>query len=396
MTKQQLREEALKLHEECRGKITTVSTCSVNNSTDLSLAYTPGVAEPCKDIEKDPDLAYRYTMKGNMCAVITDGSAVLGLGNIGGLAGLPVMEGKCVLFKEFGGVNAFPICLDTQDPDEVVKTCINIAPAFGGINLEDISAPHCFEVERRLKEALDIPVFHDDQHGTAVIVTAGLMNACKLTGKKFSELTVAVNGIGAAGTAIAKMILNMGVKEMFLVDSKGIIYPGRGTGMNWSKDEMAAVTNHEGRKGGLKEALVGADVFIGVSKADILTPELIKLMNKDPIVFALANPNPECDPAIAKEAGVAVMGTGRSDYPNQVNNVLAFPGIFRGTFDVRASAITENMKIAAAKAIASLVSDEELSAEYILPKAFDKRVCPTVAKAVSQAAVADGVARKSI
>ena len=391
--KDKLRDMALDLHESLHGKIETVSKCKVDNADALSLAYTPGVAEPCKEIAKDPELAYKYTFKGNMCAVISDGSAVLGLGNIGGLAGMPVMEGKSVLFKEFGGVDAFPICLATQDTDEIVQTCINIAPVFGGINLEDISAPRCFEVERRLKEALDIPVFHDDQHGTAIIVTAGLMNACKVTGKKFEDLVVVVNGVGAAGTAIAKMILNIGVKDMYLVDTKGIIYSGRPEGMNWAKDEMAAVTNKAGRKGGLAEALVGADVFIGVSKANILTEELIRTMAKDPIVFAMANPVPECTPDVAKAAGVAVIGTGRSDYPNQVNNVLAFPGIFRGAFDVRASQITENMKVAAANALAALVPDEELNADYILPAAFDPRVRPAVAAAVAEAARKDGVAR---
>ena len=391
--REQLRELALKLHEKTCGKLETVSKCPLRDADDLSLAYTPGVAEPCREIAADAENVYRYTVKGNMCAVVSDGSAVLGLGSIGAKAAIPVMEGKCVLFKEFGGVDAFPICLDTQDPDEIVKTCIHLAPVFGGINLEDISAPRCFEVERRLKEALDIPVFHDDQHGTAVIVTAGLMNACRVTGKRFADLTVVINGTGAAGTAIAKMILNVGVKEMFMVDSRGIIYPGRPEGMNWAKDEMAQLTNRAGRRGGLAEALRDADVFIGVSRADILTPELIALMAKDPVVFALANPNPECTPETAKCAGVAVIGTGRSDYPNQVNNVLAFPGIFRGAFDVRASAITEGMKLAAAHALAALVTDEELSAEYILPRAFDPRVCPAVAAAVAEAARRDGAAR---
>jgi malate dehydrogenase (oxaloacetate-decarboxylating) len=388
-----LREDALKLHKDNKGKLETVSKVPVKDASALSLAYTPGVAEPCKEIQKNPDLAYDYTFKGNMCAVISDGSAVLGLGNIGGLAGMPVMEGKSVLFKEFGGVDSFPICLATQDPDEIVQTCINIAPVFGGINLEDISAPRCFEVERRLKEALDIPVFHDDQHGTAVLVTAGLMNACKVTKKKFGELTIVINGAGAAGTAIAKMILNVGVKDLFMVDSKGIIYKGRPEGMNWAKDEMAEVTNKAGRKGDLAAALKGVDVFIGVSKADILTPELIKTMAKDPIVFAMANPNPEVRPDVAKSAGVAVIGTGRSDYPNQINNVLAFPGIFRGAFDVRASQITENMKVAASQALASIIPDDELNADYIIPKPFDPRVRPAIAKAVAEAARKDGVAR---
>ncbi len=388
-----LREEALKLHEENKGKVETISKVAVKDADALSLAYTPGVAEPCKEIAKDPELAYKYTFKGNMCAVISDGSAVLGLGNIGGLAGMPVMEGKSVLFKEFGGVDSFPICLATQDPDEIVNTCINIAPVFGGINLEDISAPRCFEIERRLIDALDIPVFHDDQHGTAVIVTAGLMNACKITGKKFEDLVCVINGAGAAGTAICKMILNVGVKDMFMVDSKGIIYEGRKEGMNWAKEELAQMTNKENKQGKLEDAIVGADVFIGVSKADILTPEMIKTMAKDPIIFAMANPNPEVRPDVAKAAGAAVVGTGRSDYPNQVNNVLAFPGIFRGAFDVRASKITESMKVAAANALASVIPEDELNADYILPKPFDPRVRPAVAEAVAQAARDAGVAR---
>ncbi|MCC8139250.1 MAG: NAD-dependent malic enzyme [Lachnospiraceae bacterium] len=391
--KEELRDRALELHEKYKGKIETVSKCRVSDSDALSLAYTPGVAEPCKEIAKDPDLAYKYTFKGNMVAVVSDGSAVLGLGNIGGLAGLPVMDGKSVLFKEFGGVDSFPIVLATQDVDEIVQTCINIAPTFGGINLEDIAAPRCFEIERRLKEVLDIPVFHDDQHGTAIIVTAGLMNACKVTGKKFEDLTIVINGAGAAGTAIGKMILNIGVKEMFFLDSKGIIYKGRPNGMNWAKEELADLSNKDCRKGGLAEALVGADVFIGVSQADILTPDLIRTMAKDPIVFAMANPNPEVRPDVAKEAGVAVIGTGRSDYPNQINNVLAFPGLFRGAFDVRARQITENMKVAAAQALASIIPDDELNADYIIPAAFDPRVRPAVAAAVAEAARKDGVAR---
>jgi malate dehydrogenase (oxaloacetate-decarboxylating) len=393
ISKEQLRDLALKFHEENHGKLETTSKCQVKDADALSLAYTPGVAEPCKEIAKDPELVYKYTFKGNMCAVITDGSAVLGLGNIGALAGMPVMEGKSVLFKEFGGVDSFPICLATQDTDEFVKTCIYLAPVFGGINLEDISAPRCYEIERRLKEALDIPVFHDDQHGTAVIVSAGLINACKIIGKKSEDLVIVINGAGAAGTAIAKMILNIGVKDMYVLDSKGIIYSGRTSGMNWAKEELSALTNKSGRKGGLAEALKGADVFIGVSQPDILTTELVKTMKKDPVVFALANPTPEIRPDIAKEAGVAVMGTGRSDYPNQINNVLAFPGIFRGAFDVRARQITENMKIAAANALASIVPDAELDPDYIIPTPFDPRVCPAVAAAVAEAARKDGVAR---
>ena len=385
MKKEEIGTLALELHEKLRGKLETVSKCAVDNADALALAYTPGVAQPCVEIHNNPEDVYKYTVKGNMCAVISDGSAVLGLGNIGAAAAIPVMEGKCVLFKEFGGVDAFPICLDTQDPDEIVETVKRIAPVFGGINLEDIKAPRCFEVEDRLKAELDIPVFHDDQHGTAVIVTAGLMNACKVVGKKFEDLTVVINGIGAAGTAIAKMILNFGVKEMFLVDRSGILGEGTNPGRNYSHEAMAKITNYSKRIGGLDEALDGADVFVGVSSANILTKERIETMAENPIVFALANPNPEIDPAIAHEAGVAVIGTGRSDYPNQINNVLAFPGIFRGAFDAHAKAITEEMKMAASRAIAGLVSDEELNADYILPKAFDPRVCPAVAKAVAEA-----------
>ena len=393
MDKSELREKALALHALNGGKLETTGKVPLNGSDDLALAYTPGVAEPCREIAKDPDLAYKYTFKGNMCAVVSDGSAVLGLGNIGGLAGLPVMEGKALLFKKFGGVDCFPICLATQDTEEIIKTCINIAPSFGGINLEDISAPRCFEIERRLKEALDIPVFHDDQHGTAVVVSAALINACRLTGKRIKELRVVVNGAGAAGTAISKMLLNLGVCDLFLVDSSGIICKGRGENMNWAKEEMAELSNREGRSGTLEDALAGSDVFVGVSKADILTGEMIKTMASSPFIFAMANPNPEIRPEIARMAGAAVVGTGRSDYPNQINNVLAFPGIFRGAFDVRASDITENMKIAAAYALAELVGVSQLSDDYILPSPFDERVCPAVAKAVAEAAIRDGVAR---
>lgn len=393
MDKSELREKALALHALHGGKLETTGKVPLNGGDDLALAYTPGVAEPCREIAKDPDLAYKYTFKGNMCAVVSDGSAVLGLGNIGGLAGLPVMEGKALLFKKFGGVDCFPICLATQDTEEIIKTCINIAPSFGGINLEDISAPRCFEIERRLKEALDIPVFHDDQHGTAVVVSAALINACRLTGKRIKELRVVVNGAGAAGTAISKMLLNLGVCDLFLVDSSGIICKGRGENMNWAKEEMAELSNREGRSGTLEDALAGSDVFVGVSKADILTGEMIKTMASAPFIFAMANPNPEIRPEIARMAGAAVVGTGRSDYPNQINNVLAFPGIFRGAFDVRASDITENMKIAAAYALAELVGVSQLSDDYILPTPFDERVCPAVAKAVADAAIRDGVAR---
>ena len=393
MNKEELREKALALHADNKGKLETVGKVPVSGAAELSLAYTPGVAEPCKEIAKDASLAYQYTFKGNMCAVISDGSAVLGLGNIGGLAGLPVMEGKALLFKKFGGVDCFPICLATQDTEEIIKTCINIAPSFGGINLEDISAPRCFEVERRLKKELDIPVFHDDQHGTAVVVSAALINSCRLTGKRVKDLRVAVNGAGAAGTAISKMLLNLGVKDLFLVDSSGIICKGRKENMNWAKEEMAELTNREGRSGSLSDALAGSDVFVGVSKADILTGEMIRTMADSPCIFAMANPNPEIRPELAKMAGAAVVGTGRSDYPNQINNLLAFPGIFRGAFDVRASDITENMKLAAAYALSELVSAADLAPDYVLPSPFDERVCPAVANAVADAAVKDGVAR---
>ena len=393
MDKNELREKSLALHEKNKGKLETVGKVPLGGADDLTLAYTPGVAEPCKEIAKDPSLAYKYTFKSNMCAVISDGSAVLGLGNIGGLAGLPVMEGKALLFKHFGGVDCFPICLAAQDTEEIIKTCINIAPSFGGINLEDISAPRCFEIERRLKEALDIPVFHDDQHGTAVVVSAALLNACRLIGKKVKDIKVVVNGAGAAGTAISKMLLNLGVNDLFLVDSAGILCKGRKENMNWAKEEMAELSNREGRSGTLSDALVGSDVFVGVSKADILTGEMIRTMAASPIIFAMANPNPEIRPELARMAGAAVVGTGRSDYPNQINNLLAFPGIFRGAFDVRASDITENMKLAAAYALSELVSASELSEDYILPSPFDERVCPAVARAVAEAAVRDGVAR---
>ena len=393
MDKEEIREKALALHEENKGKLETVGKVPLGGADDLTLAYTPGVAEPCKEIARDPSLAYNYTFKSNMCAVISDGSAVLGLGNIGGLAGLPVMEGKALLFKHFGGVDCFPICLATQNTEEIIKTCINIAPSFGGINLEDISAPRCFEIERRLKEALDIPVFHDDQHGTAVVVSAALLNSCRLIGKKAKDLKVVVNGAGAAGTAISKMLLNLGVNDLFLVDSSGIICRGRKENMNWAKEEMAELSNREGRSGTLSDALVGSDVFVGVSKADILTGEMLRTMAASPIIFAMANPTPEIRPELARMAGAAVVGTGRSDYPNQINNLLAFPGIFRGAFDVRASDITENMKLAAAHALAELVSVSELSSDYILPSPFDERVCPAVARAVAEAAIRDGVAR---
>lgn len=384
--------EALDMHKKWHGKLEVVSKALVQNAHDLSVAYTPGVAEPCVEIAKDPSLAYTYTGKHNLVAVVTDGSAVLGLGNIGGLAGMPVMEGKCCLFKKFGGVDAFPICLSTQDTKEIIDACVAIAPTFGGINLEDISAPRCFEIEEALKEKLDIPVFHDDQHGTAIVVLAALTNALKIVGKKLENVTAAILGTGAAGGAIARLLLAAGVKDLTLVDRKGILYKGR-EGMDWSKTQLAELTNKAGKKGGAKEALEGADVLIGVSGPNIVTADMVKGMAEKPIVFAMSNPVPEIYPDEAKKGGAAVVGTGRSDYANQINNVLAFPGIFRGALDARASAITENMKLAAVKALAGLVSDEELNADYILPKAFDERVGATVAKAVYEQAFKDKVNR---
>jgi malate dehydrogenase (oxaloacetate-decarboxylating) len=388
-----LRDDALKLHKDNQGKLNIMSKVPVTDKVSLSLAYTPGVAEPCKEIHQDVNTVYDYTSKGNLVAVVSDGTAVLGLGDIGAYAAIPVMEGKAVLFKEFGGVDSFPICVKTKDPDEIVHIVEMIEPVFGGINLEDISAPRCFEIENKLKERLSIPVFHDDQHGTAIIVLAGLMNALRLTGKKMEDLVVVINGSGAAGVAIAKIILNVGVKDMLIVDRTGIIYKGREKGMNWAKEEMADVTNKDKKQGNLADALVGADVFIGVSQANIVTEEMVKSMNKDAIIFAMANPVPEIDPELAKKAGARVVGTGRSDYPNQINNVLAFPGVFRGTFDVRAKTINEEMKLAAAHALSELISDEELTEEYIIPMPFDKRVRPAIAKAVAQAARDTGVAQ---
>lgn len=388
-----LRDDALKLHKDNQGKLNIMSKVPVTDKASLSLAYTPGVAEPCKEIHQDVNTVYDYTSKGNLVAVVSDGTAVLGLGDIGAYAAIPVMEGKSVLFKEFGGVDSFPICVKTKDPDEIVNIVEMIEPVFGGINLEDISAPRCFEIENKLKERLSIPVFHDDQHGTAIIVLAGLMNALRLTGKKMEDLVVVINGSGAAGVAIAKIILNVGVKDMLMVDRTGIIYKGREKGMNWAKEELADLTNKEKREGNLADALVGADVFIGVSQANIVTEEMVKNMNKDAIIFAMANPVPEIDPELAKKAGARVVGTGRSDYPNQINNVLAFPGVFRGTFDVRATTINEEMKLAAANALSELISDEELTEEYIIPMPFDKRVRPAIAKAVAKAARDTGVAQ---
>ena len=378
-----LNEKALQLHEEWNGKLETVAKCHVKSREDLALAYTPGVAEPCKVIAKDPDAAYRYTIKSNTVAVISDGSAVLGLGNIGAKAAMPVMEGKCVLFKEFGNVNAFPICLDTQDTEEIIKTIVNIAPAFGGINLEDISAPRCFEIESRLKELLDIPVFHDDQHGTAIVVLAGIINALKVTGKKKEECKIVVNGAGSAGIAISKLLLNYGFKHLTLCD-RSCILSKETPDLNWMQKEMMEITNLEGTNGTLADALKGADIFVGVSAPNIVTKEMVASMNKDSILFAMANPVPEIMPDVAKEAGAKVVGTGRSDFPNQVNNVVAFPGIFKGALEGRATQITEEMKLAAAKAIAALVSDEELNENFIMPEAFDPRVCEVVSNAVKE------------
>ncbi len=387
-------EKAMQLHEEWQGKITTEAKSKIETREDLALAYTPGVAEPCKVIAEDTEAAYKYTIKSNTIAVVSDGSAVLGLGNIGPHAAMPVMEGKAVLFKEFGGVNAFPICLDTQDTDEIVKAVINIAPTFGGINLEDISAPRCFEIEERLKEALDIPVFHDDQHGTAIVVLAGIINALKITGKKPEECKVVVNGAGAAGVAITKLIMNYGIKDVIMCNSKGIIYKGK-ENLNWMIEQMAEVTNLEGKKGTLADAVVGADIFIGVSAPGVLTADMVKTMNKDSIIFAMANPVPEIMPDEAKAAGARIVGTGRSDFPNQVNNVVAFPGIFKGALEGRASKITEDMKMAAAYAIAGIVSDEELNEDYILPEAFNPNVADAVCKAVMDNIKPDGTNKKA-
>ena len=386
--------EALRLHGEWKGKIEVVSRVPVNNSDDLSLAYTPGVASPCLEIQKDVDKSYVYTRRHNLCLVVTDGTAVLGLGDIGPEAGMPVMEGKCVLFKAFGDVDAFPLCVKSKDVDEIVNTIALISGSFGGVNLEDIAAPRCFEIERKLKERCDIPIFHDDQHGTAVITLAGLTNALKLTGKKKEDVRIVMNGAGAASISIARLLLSGGFKHISLVDRTGLIYEGRQKGMNPYKEELARQTNLEKRQGGLAEACEGADVFIGVSAPGVLTKEMVQTMAKDPVIFACANPTPEIFPDDAKAGGAAVVATGRSDFPNQVNNVLAFPGIFRGAFDVRASDINEEMKLAAAHAIAGLISDEELTADYILPKAFDPRVGKAVAQAVAQAARDSGVARE--
>lgn len=391
-----LREEALEMHRVNKGKIESKSKVPVRNAKDLSLAYSPGVAEPCKEIHQKPETVYEYTMKGNMVAVVSDGTAVLGLGDIGPKAALPVMEGKAVLFKSFAGVDAFPICLDTTDVDKIVETVKLLEPGFGGINLEDIASPRCFEIEERLKKELQIPVFHDDQHGTAIVTVAGLVNALKLVGKEMSKIKVVANGAGAAGIAIIKLLHSYGVDDIIMCDTKGAIYEGRTEGMNSIKDEVAKFTNKELKTGTLNEVIEGADVFIGVSVEGALSGEMIKSMNREPIIFAMANPSPEIMPDDAKSVGAKVVGTGRSDFPNQVNNVLAFPGIFRGALEVQAKEINEAMKLAAVDAIAGLVSDEELSEDYVIPGPFDPRVAPEVAAAVAKAAMETGAARVKV
>lgn len=386
--------ESLRLHEEWKGKIEVVATVPVKTKDDLSLAYTPGVAQPCLEIQKDIEKSYELTRRWNMCAVVTDGSAVLGLGDIGPEAGMPVMEGKCVLFKAFADVDAFPICVKSKDVDEIVDTIYMISGSFGGINLEDISAPRCFEIEKKLKEKCDIPIFHDDQHGTAVITLAGLTNALKVTGKRKEDIKIVTSGAGAAAISITKLLLSAGYRNIIMTDRRGAIYKGREEGMSWIKNEMAEVTNHERRSGSLADVIKGADVFIGVSAPGLVTEDMVRSMNKDAIIFACANPTPEIFPDDAKAAGAAVIATGRSDFPNQINNVLAFPGIFRGTFDAHAKDINEEMKMAAAEALAGLIQDDELSADYIIPKAFDPRVGPAVAAAVAEAARKSGAVKK--
>lgn len=385
--------ESLKMHYELRGKLEVTSRAAVDTKDALSLAYTPGVAAPCLEIQKDVNKSYELTRRWNTVAVVTDGTAVLGLGDIGPEAGMPVMEGKCVLFKEFGGVDAIPLCVRSKDVDDIVNTVRLLAGSFGGVNLEDISAPRCFEIEKKLKECCDIPIFHDDQHGTAVVTLAAMLNALKLTGKKIDEIRVVTSGAGAAGIAIIKLLISMGLKDVVLCDRKGAIYKGRTEDMNPVKEEMAEITNKQMRKGSLEDVIKGADVFIGVSAPNCVTPEMVKSMAKNPILFPMANPTPEIMPEVAIEAGAAVVGTGRSDYPNQINNVLAFPGIFRGALDVRASDINDTMKIAAAKAIASFVTDDKLAPDYIIPSVLDKSVANAVAEAVAQAARDTGVAR---
>ncbi|MBQ9144940.1 MAG: NAD-dependent malic enzyme [Clostridia bacterium] len=385
--------ESLKKHGEWKGKIEVKATVPVATKEDLSLAYTPGVAQPCLEIQKDINKSYELTRRHNLCAVITDGSAVLGLGDIGPEAGMPVMEGKCVLFKAFGDVDASPLCIKSKDVDTIVETVYLLSGSFGGVNLEDISAPRCFEIERKLKERCDIPIFHDDQHGTAIITLAGLTNALKLVGKDKESVRVVISGAGAAAISICRLLLTAGIRHITLCDRNGAIYEGRERGMNWIKEEMALLTNLEKKAGSLADMLVGADVFIGVSAPNMVTTDMVRTMARDAIIFACANPTPEIFPEDAKAGGAAVVATGRSDYPNQINNVLAFPGVFRGTFDVRASDINEEMKLAAARALADLISPEELSADYIIPAAFDPRVGSAVAKAVAEAAIATGVAR---
>ena len=388
-------EEALKLHKDHQGKFEVTPKVSLKTKDDLTLAYTPGVAAPCIEIQKSPEKIYDYTTKGNLVAVVTNGTAVLGLGDIGAGAGLPVMEGKSILFKGFAGVDSIPICLNTKSVDEIVRTIQLMSPTFGGINLEDIKAPECFDIERALKESVDIPVFHDDQHGTAIVVSSAMINALKVVGKKIEDIKIIVNGAGAAGMAITKLLQRLGVKDVLLCDSKGAIYEGRPTGMNPYKDEIAKITNLEKQSGGLADVIKGKDVFIGVSKAGLLTQEMIKTMNPDPIIFAMANPTPEIMPDLAKAAGAKVVATGRSDFPNQVNNLLAFPGVFRGALDVRAKDINEEMKVAAAYAIASIVKDSELNAEYVIADPFNLEVAIAVAKAVAEAAIKSGVAQRT-
>ncbi|MEW6080997.1 MAG: malic enzyme-like NAD(P)-binding protein [Bacillota bacterium] len=388
-----MREDALKLHKDFIGKIEVISKVPVNNKRDMTLAYTPGVAEPCRDIHKDKALVYDYTNKSNLVAVVSDGTAVLGLGDIGPEAAMPVMEGKCILFKCFAGVDAFPLCVDTKDVDEIVQLVKWLEPTFGGVNLEDISGPRCFEIERRLKQETDIPIFHDDQHGTAVVVAGAMFNALKIVGKDMSDISVTIVGSGAGGIASAKLMLDLGVADVILVDRVGIVHKGRSEGMNWAKEEIALATNKEDRKGDLAEAMRAMDVFIGLSGPGLVTKEMVASMAKDAIVFAMANPVPEIFPDEAKAAGAAVVGTGRSDFPNQVNNVLAFPGILRGALDVRSKDINEAMKIAAAKAIASVISEGELKPDYVIPAAFDRRVAPRVAADVAKAAMDSGIAR---
>lgn len=387
-----MREQALKLHKDSQGKLAVVSKVELKDAQDLSLAYSPGVAEPCMEIHKDVNTAYDYTAKGNFVAVVSDGTAVLGLGDIGPEAAMPVMEGKAVLFKAFAGVDAFPICLDTKDPEKIIEVVRLLQPTFGGVNLEDIAAPQCFEIEKKLKEICDIPIFHDDQHGTAIVTVGGLINALKITNRKAEDIKVVVNGAGASAISVTKLIMGLGTTNIIMCDSKGSLYEGRTVSMNPYKDEMARITNPENLEVSLTEALKDADVFIGLSVGNVVTEEMVQGMAKDSIIFAMANPTPEIDPALAKKAGARVIGTGRSDYPNQVNNVLAFPGVFRGALDTRSKDINEEMKVAAAQAIANLITEEELNEEYVIPNPFDPRVAPEVAKAVAIAAMETGVA----